>query len=77
MTHAAITACLTKVENLIDMYKKVPNYPLEMVEEYPLGRCTFGSFSHPAPGNDSLFSVYAGTVYQVRRVSVAYNELEA
>lgn len=63
MTHAAIDACLTKLSQLIEHYRAIPNLSTTWLDKIKIEHVVKGNdHTGPAPGFDF---VYAGTVYQV------------
>lgn len=63
MTHAAIDACLTKIAQLMDRYREIPNLSTAWLDKIKIEHVSKGNdHSPPAPG---FHYVYAGTVYQV------------
>jgi hypothetical protein len=63
MTHAAIDACLTKLSQLIEHYRKIPDLSAAWLDRIKIEHVVKGKdHAPPAPG---LNYVYAGTVYQV------------
>lgn len=64
MTHAAIDACLTKLSQLTDNYRKIPDLPTAWLDKIRIEHVVKGNdHAPPTPG---FHYIYAGTVYQVR-----------
>ena len=63
MTHAAIDACLSKLSQLIDRYREIPDLSAAWLDRIKVEHVVKGNdHAPPVPG---LNYVYAGTVYQV------------
>ncbi|RXW24968.1 hypothetical protein EST38_g889 [Candolleomyces aberdarensis] len=71
MTHAAIDACQSKLERLIECYKSIDSLPKEWLEHVCIERILKGT-DHPAPSKGKTH-VYAGTLYQLYNFSKAHN----
>ena len=63
MTHAAIDACLTKLSQLINRYREIPDLPTAWLGRLNIEHVLKGN-DHDAPRTDGYY-IYAGTVYQV------------
>ncbi|KAJ2928657.1 hypothetical protein H1R20_g8458, partial [Candolleomyces eurysporus] len=71
MTHAAIDACQSKLERLIECYKSIDSLPKEWLEHVCIERVLKGT-DHPAPSKGKTY-VYAGTLYQLYNFSKTHN----
>jgi hypothetical protein len=65
MTHAAIEAVLKKLDYLIQCYRSIDSLPSKWLEQVSIEHVTNGN-EHPAPSASQTFSLYAGTIFQVR-----------
>ncbi|KAF6763028.1 hypothetical protein DFP72DRAFT_986801 [Ephemerocybe angulata] len=66
MTHAAIDACQSKLERLIDCYRSIDFLELDWLDNIRIERVMRGN-DHPPPARGSEAThIYAGTLYQVR-----------
>jgi hypothetical protein len=63
MTHAAIDACLTKLSQLIEHYRKIPDLSTTWLDKIKIEHVVKGN--NHAPPVSGFHYVYAGTVYQV------------
>lgn len=65
MTHAAILACLKKLDALQNCYQSIKGYPLDWMKQIDVQHVQIGA-KHPLPAVDSSKSlIYAGTVHQL------------
>lgn len=65
MTHAAITACLNKLSQLIECYRAIESLPTEWLDNLDIQHVLKAS-DHAAPRSNAVAAIYAGTVFQVR-----------
>lgn len=65
VTHAAIQACLSKLNALMEIYRRFPGMKLGWLNKVRLERVHSGAL-HPSPKDDDATYIFAGTVYQVR-----------
>ncbi|KAG2016116.1 hypothetical protein CC2G_009317 [Coprinopsis cinerea AmutBmut pab1-1] len=66
MTHAAIDACLSKLERIVDAYRAIESLSTEWLDKVRIHRVLKGH-DHPGPlRSGSLTHIYAGTLFQVR-----------
>ncbi|KAH7875454.1 uncharacterized protein C8R40DRAFT_1160716 [Lentinula edodes] len=65
VTHAAIDAVLKKLKHLTQSYKSIDSLPTEWLDKVSIEHVTNGN-DHAAPSGSTAFSLYAGTIYQVR-----------
>ena len=63
MTHAAITAFLSKIIMLIDHYRNIPDLPLQWLDDIELHHIKQGT-TYPVPRDDRIH-IFAGTVFQL------------
>ena len=63
MTHAAIDACLTKLSQLTERYREIPDLSTDWLDKIRIEHVVKGN-DHAAPVPDFHY-IYAGTVYQV------------
>ncbi|KAF9012543.1 hypothetical protein BDQ17DRAFT_1344125 [Cyathus striatus] len=65
MTHAAIAACQSKLERLIECYKQIEALPAVWLDRVRIEEVRQGN-DHPAPSsNASHIHIYTGTIYQL------------
>ena len=64
VTHAAIQACIKKLNTLMETYRLFPGLRLDWLNNVKLERVQSGAL-HPAPEDTNATYIYAGTVYQV------------
>ncbi|KAJ3833831.1 hypothetical protein F5878DRAFT_387710 [Lentinula raphanica] len=64
MTHAAIDAVLKKLTYLIQCYQSIDSLPNVWLNNLSIEHVTNGN-DHAAPSDSSVFSLYAGTIFQV------------
>jgi hypothetical protein len=63
MTHAAIEACLTKLSQLIERYRDIPDLSTIWLDKIRIEHVVKGN--EHAPPVVEFDYIYAGTVYQV------------
>jgi hypothetical protein len=70
MTHAAIRACLSKLNKLVECYKSIDGLPTPWLQTLQIEHVLKAS-THPGPNTRRSNSyIYAGTVFQVSMFSV-------
>lgn len=65
VTHAAIDAVLKKLTYLIQCYRSIDSLPNEWLDKIFIEHVKNGN-EHAAPSVSSAFSLFAGTIFQVR-----------
>lgn len=65
VTHAAIQACISKLRELMGLYRQFPGMKLDWLDNIRLELVQSGAL-HPLPEDNNATHIYAGTVYQVR-----------
>lgn len=73
VTHAAIQACIKKLNTLMEAYRLFPGMKLDWLDNVKLERVQSGAL-HPAPEDKNATYIYAGTVYQVSLPIIAKRE---
>ncbi|KAJ4483538.1 hypothetical protein J3R30DRAFT_3731697 [Lentinula aciculospora] len=68
VTHAAIDAVLKKLTYLIQCYQSIDSLPAEWLHKVSIEHVTNGN-DHAAPSDSSVFSLYAGTIFQLYNFS--------
>lgn len=69
MTHAAIKACLSKLDKLVQCYRQIEGLPCQWLDTLNI-EYVLRAGDHPGPNTRHPASyVYAGTVFQVRQTS--------
>ena len=63
MTHAAIHACLSKLQHLRECYLQIPNLQMEWLDNLSVEHVVRG-LTHPRRNPERTY-IYAGTVFQV------------
>lgn len=66
VTHAAIDAVLKKLSYLIQCYRSIDSLPTEWLDSVSIEHITNGN-EHAGPSPSSSFSLFAGTIFQVRQ----------
>jgi hypothetical protein len=65
LTHAAIAACLTKLVQLVDRHRQIPNLECSWLDRVRIEHVLKGNDHAPPPVEVGVISIYAGTIYQV------------
>ncbi|TFK23145.1 hypothetical protein FA15DRAFT_670751 [Coprinopsis marcescibilis] len=73
MTHAAIDACLAKLEHLIDVYRSIDSLELQWLDQVKIQRVLKGT-EHSGPQRSGRIThIYAGTLFQLYNFSRSHS----